>query len=99
MGKPDVRVYHVPVLQRSSVEAVNILTTGIIEMQGAYYGAFIILDGSESFLMYRYSLTGVIALEMAAHPLIADMQPCDKAGCKTCTFVCDIKAEPELKTS
>jgi hypothetical protein len=77
-------------------EAVNILTTGITEMQGVYHptGAFIIPDGSESFLMYRNSLT---ALEIAAHALIADVQPCDKAACKTCTFVRDIKAEPEMK--
>jgi hypothetical protein len=25
------------------------------------------------------------------------MQKANKAGCKTCTFVSDIKAEPELK--
>ncbi len=76
-------------------EAVNILTT-VTEMQGVYHltGAFIIPDGSKSFLMYRNSLT---ALEMAAHAIIADVQPCDKAGCKTCTFVRDIKAEPEMK--
>jgi hypothetical protein len=61
-------------------------------MQGVYHptGAFTIQDGSESFLMYSNSLT---ALEMAAHALIADVQPCDKAGCKTCTFICDIKAK------
>ena len=77
-------------------EAVNILTTGITEMQGVYHptGAFIIPDGSESFLMYRNSLT---ALEIAAHALIADVQPCDNAGCKTCTFVRDINTEPEMK--
>jgi hypothetical protein len=77
-------------------EAVNILTTGITEMQGVYHptGAFIIPNGSDSFLMYCNSLT---ALEIAAHALIADVQPCDKAGCKTCTFVSDIKAGPELK--
>jgi hypothetical protein len=77
-------------------EAVDILTTGITEMQGVYHptGAFIVPDGSESFLMYCNSLT---ALEIAAHALIADVQPCDKAGRKTCTFVRDIKAEPELK--
>jgi hypothetical protein len=53
-------------------EAVNILTTGITEMQDVYHptGAFIILDGSECFLMYCNSLT---ALEMAAHALIADV--------------------------
>jgi hypothetical protein len=60
-------------------EAVNILTTGIteLEMQEVYHqtGAFIIQDGSESCLMYRNSLT---ALEMTAHVLIADVQPCDK---------------------
>ena len=58
-------------------EAVNILTTGITEMQGVYHptGAFIIPDGSENFLMYHNSLT---ALEIAAHALIADVQPCDK---------------------
>jgi hypothetical protein len=63
-------------------EAVNILTTGITEMQGVYHptGAFIIQDGSESFLMYHDSLT---ALKIAAHALIADVQPCDKGGCKT----------------
>jgi len=56
---------------------VNILTTGITEMQGVYHptGAFIIPDGSENFLMYHNSLT---ALEIAAHALIADVQPCDK---------------------
>ena len=67
-------------------EAVNILTTGITEMQGVYHPtrAFIIPDGSENFLMYHNSLT---ALEIAAHALIADVQPCDKASCKTCTFI------------
>jgi hypothetical protein len=44
--------------------------------------------------MYRNSLT---ALEILAHTLIADAQPCDKAGCKTCTFIRDINAEPESK--
>jgi hypothetical protein len=41
--------------------------------------------------MYSNSLT---ALDMVAHTLIADVQRCDKASCKTCTFVSDIKAEP-----
>jgi hypothetical protein len=60
------------------------LTTGITEMQGEYHptGAFIIPDGSESFIMYCSSLA---ALEIAAHTLIADVQPSDKAGCKTCS--------------
>ncbi len=51
-------------------EAVNTLTTGITEMQGEYHptGAFIIPDGSKSFLMYLNSLT---ALEMAAHAIIS----------------------------
>jgi hypothetical protein len=77
------------------IEAVNILTTGITEMQGVYHptGAFIIPDGSKCFLMYRNSLT---AMEMAAHALIADVQPCDKAGCRTCTFVRDIKARSSV---
>jgi hypothetical protein len=56
-------------------------------------GGFIIPDGSESFVMYRNSLT---ALEIAAHALIADVQP-DKAGCKTCTFVHDTNTQRALK--
>jgi hypothetical protein len=57
-------------------------------------GGFIIPDGSEIFVVYCNSLT---ALEIAAHVLIADVQPCDKAGCKTCTFVHDINTERALK--
>ena len=72
------------------------MASGCAGMQGVYHptGAFIIPDGSQSFLMYHNSLT---ALEIAAHALIADVQPCDNAGCKTCTFVRDINAEPEMK--
>jgi hypothetical protein len=95
MGKSDMCGYYVPDTMICN-EAVNMLTTGITEMQGVHHptGAFIISDGSERFVIYLNSLT---ELEIAASTLIADVQPCDKAGCKTCTFVSDINTEPALK--
>ena len=77
-------------------QAVNMLTTGVTKLQAVYHptASIIIPDGAESFVMYRNALT---ALEKAAHAFIADVQPCDAAGCKTCAFVRDIKTEPEFK--
>ena len=44
--------------------------------------------------MYRNALT---ALERAAHALFSDLVPCKEAGCKLCTFVTAVKAEPEFR--
>jgi hypothetical protein len=87
-----VREYYVPDMQRSCEYAhygYHRNARSISSDRSLCHSGWI-----RGFIMYRNSLT---ALEIVAHALIADVQPGDKAGCKTCTFVCDINSEPELK--